>query len=118
MTRRSPRAGLHGPDQLIDSVGGEDTLDEPDNLEPQTAFIPFKVPGGHPGVVDTESYVDYLIEDEFSKNSSHGGPSQLPALPARARGGHPRPASRHLADTVSAPSYVGKHFSTPLAAEA
>ena len=105
------------PIGFIDSVGGEDTLDEPDNLEPQTAFIPFKVPGGHPGVVDTESYVDYLIEDEFSKNSSTAARRSSRRF-LRVLEGGTQPTSRHLADTVSAPSYVGKHFSTPLAAEA
>lgn len=53
-----------------DVVGTGETLDEPDGLEPDTAFIPFKMPAGHPEVIDTDSYVDYLIEDEFSKNSS------------------------------------------------
>ena len=105
------------PIGFIDSVGGEDTLDEPDNLEPQTAFIPFKVPGGHPNVVDTESYVDYLIEDEFSKNSSVSARRSSRRF-LRVLEGGTQPASRHLADTVSAPSYVGKHFSMPEAAEA
>lgn len=53
-----------------DVVGTGETLDEPDGLEPDTAFIPFKMPAGHPEVIDTDSYVDYLIEDEFSKNPS------------------------------------------------
>lgn len=53
-----------------DVVGGGDTLDEPDGLEAATSFIPFRTPAGHPEVVDTESYVDYLISDEFSRNAS------------------------------------------------
>lgn len=53
-----------------DVVGDIDTLDEPDGLEPSTAFIPFRAPAGHPEVVDTETYVDYLIRQEFTKNPS------------------------------------------------
>ena len=53
-----------------DVIGGVDTIDEPDNLEKNTGFIPFKVPAGHPEVVDTETYVDYLLRDELSHNSS------------------------------------------------
>ena len=105
------------PIGFIDNVGGEDTLDEPDNLEPQTAFIPFKVPGGHPSVVDTESYVDYLIEDEFSKNSSTAARRSSRRF-LRVLEGGTQPTSRHLANTVVEPAYVGKHFSMPRAAEA
>ena len=53
-----------------DTVGGGDTLDEPDGLEPATQFLLFRVPAGHPEVVDTESYVDHLINEEFSRSSS------------------------------------------------
>ena len=95
-----------------------DTLDEPDNMEPQTAFIPFKTPGGHPEVVDTETYVDYLIEDEFSKNSSTAARRSSRRFLRLLEGGT-QPASRHLADTgVSRSTYVGKHFALPRAAEA
>ncbi len=55
---------------ITDIIGGVDTIDEPAGLEGDTSFIPFKVPAGHPDVVDTNSYVDYLIDDEFSQNSS------------------------------------------------
>ena len=58
------------PFAFEDIVGGTDTLDEPDGLEAPTSFIPFKTPAGHPEVVDTESYIDYLISDEFSRNES------------------------------------------------
>lgn len=110
-------APVQDPIGFIDSVGGEDTLDEPDNLEPETSFIPFKVPGGHPSVVDTESYVDYLIEDEFSKNSSTAARRSSRRFLRMLEGGT-QPTSQHLADTVAAPSYVGKHFSMPRVAEA
>ncbi len=106
------------PIGFIDSVGGPDSLDEPDNMEPQTAFIPFKTPGGHPEVVDTETYVDYLIEDEFSKNSSTAARRSSRRFLRLLEGGT-QPASRHLADTgVSRSTYVGKHFALPRAAEA
>ncbi len=55
---------------FCDIVGDMDTLDEPDGLEQSTTFLPFKTPAGHPEVVDTETYVDYLIGDEFGRNSS------------------------------------------------
>lgn len=55
---------------FCDIVGDMDTLDEPDGLEQNTTFIPFKTPAGHPEVVDTETYVDYLIGEEFGRNSS------------------------------------------------
>lgn len=106
------------PIDFIDSVGGADSLDEPDNMEPQTAFIPFKTPGGHPEVVDTETYVDYLIEDEFSKNSSTVARRSSRRFLRLLEGGT-QPTSRHLADSSASRSfYVGKHFSLPHAAEA
>lgn len=55
---------------FMDVVGDSETLDEPDGLELPTDFIPFRAPAGHPEVVDTESYVDYLIRQEFTRNSS------------------------------------------------
>ena len=45
-------------------------LDEPDNLEANTAFLPFKPQGGRPDVVDTESYVDMLVDQELARNES------------------------------------------------
>lgn len=48
-------------------VGVPSHQDEDD--EP-TDFIPFRTPAGHPEVVDTRTYVDYLISDEFSRNRS------------------------------------------------
>lgn len=87
-------------------------------MEPQTAFIPFKTPGGHPEVVDTETYVDYLIEDEFSKNSSTVARRSSRRFLRLLEGGT-QSTSRHLADSSASRSlYVGKHFSLPHAAEA
>ncbi len=53
-----------------DVVGSADAIDDPTGLEDPTKFIPFRAPAGHPEVVDTESYIDYLIDDEFSRNKS------------------------------------------------
>ena len=53
-----------------DVVSSADTIDDPTGLEDPTKFIPFRTPAGHPEVVDTESYIDYLIDDEFSRNKS------------------------------------------------
>lgn len=111
-------APAQDPIGFIDGVGGEDSLDEPDNLELETSFIPFKTPGGHPEVVDTETYVDYLIEDEFSKNSSTAARRSSRRFLRILEGGT-QPTSRHLADTApSRGTSGGKHFSLPKVAEA
>lgn len=106
------------PAPFVDMVGGADTLDEPDNLEPQTSFIPFKTPAGHPEVVDTETYVDYLIEDEFSKSSSPAARRSSSRF-LRVLEGGTQPPSRHLSDTSTIrTSHAGKHFASPMVAEA
>ena len=58
---------------FADSIGGSSTIDEVDDIEAATAFIPFKVPPAHPEIYDTKSYIDYLVEDEFrrSKQQKH-----------------------------------------------
>ena len=105
------------PIVFIDSVGGADTLDEPDNLEPDTAFIPFRPPAGHPEVVDTESYVDYLIKDEFSKSSSNAVRRTSRRFLQVIEGGTQR--SAHLAGFPSArPAHTPRHFSSTVAVEA
>lgn len=53
-----------------DFVGGDDTLDEPDGLEPDTQFLTFRAPAGHPEVTDTASYVNYLVANEMGENRS------------------------------------------------
>lgn len=46
------------------------TLDEPDHMEPATQFMSFKPQGGKPEVVDAESYVDMLLDQELAKSDS------------------------------------------------
>ena len=91
---------------FADVIGASDTLDEPDNLERSTQFIPFRMPAGHPEVVDTDSYVDYLIDEEFSKNSSSA---------ARRSS---RRYLRVLEGGTASGRPVGRHFSAAVAAEA
>ena len=105
-----------------DVVGDADTLDEPDGLEPVTEFIPFRVPGGHPEVVDTGSYVDFLIRDELARNSSS-------AMRRRAGGKHARrlsaqethPHLRVIEGGQSSTGLIevkGKHFKQAVHVEA
>lgn len=110
-------AAAQPPAPFVDLVGGEDSLDEPDNLELQTSFIPFRTPAGHPEVVDTESYVDYLIEDELSRNSSKAVRRHSRRFLRVLEGG--TQSSPRLSDTSSSrPIYIPKHFAMPQAAEA
>lgn len=112
------RLGQHSAPVFMDAIGTIETIDEPYGLEDPTGFIPFRRPAGHPEIVDTNSYVDYLIDDEFSRNPSRaarkssrdfltviqGGSQKMRATSSRRDQGH-RP----------------KHFaspSTPLAREA
>lgn len=107
-----------------DSVGGAETIDEPDGLEPATQFLNFRVPAGHSEVTDTASYVAYLLDDELSRNSSEavrsrsrtylrvleGGtqPTNKLASHAGARGGERKKArGRHYATPVTP---EGRHF--------
>lgn len=55
---------------FADCVGDDETLDDPNGLERVTEFIPFKAPANHPEVVDTETYIDYLIKSEMARNSA------------------------------------------------
>ena len=115
--RIAVEAAALAPMPFADMVGGADTLDEPDNLEPQTAFIPFKTPAGHPEVVDTETYVDYLIEDEFSKSSSPVARRSSSRFLRVLEGG--TQPSRSLSDTGAVTrEQGGKHFAAPMAAQA
>lgn len=45
-------------------------MDEIDGLEQATEFLAFRVPGGHPEVQDTGSYVNYLVQDELSESAN------------------------------------------------
>ncbi len=57
-------------DQMDEGLGVLGDFEGSVDLDKPTAFIPFRAHTGHPEVVDTESYVEYLISDEFSQNSS------------------------------------------------
>lgn len=107
-----------------DCVGDEDSLDEPDDIAQPTQFLNFRPPAGHPEVVDTETYVDYLLADEFSRNPSAAvrrssrdylrvieGGTQTSAL--RVRGRHMASGKRGATPDGG---YRPRHFagSTPL----
>lgn len=68
MGERLPQPGANPV--FVDAIGTIETIDEIDGLEGSTGFIPFRLPAGHPEVVDENSYVNYLIDDEFSHNAS------------------------------------------------
>ena len=100
---------------FTDTVGGYDSLDEPDGLEGNTGFIPFRVPAGHPEVVDTESYINHLVSEEFSHNPSDvARKSSRHYLRVIEGGTHNLKAGK-----TGTQVYVGKHFAPmPKAAEA
>lgn len=124
----APPAKARVPQRLepfSDCVGNEDSLDEPDGIAQDTQFLHFKPPAGHPEVVDTETYVDYLLADEFSHNPSAAvrrssrdylrvieGGTQTSAL--RVRGRH-MASGKHGGATAG--GYRPRHFagSMPLA---
>ena len=115
------------PAPFEDIVGDADTLDEPDGLEQSTAFIPFKPMAGHPEVVDTESYVDYLIGDEFGRSESKATRNAAGRFLRVLEGGTStsalsRRGSRNGSGSLNRPddsgSYRPKHFAMPIAKEA
>ncbi len=55
---------------FVAAASESDASSASERMAQPTRFIPFKAPAGHPEVVDTETYVDYLISEEFSRNSS------------------------------------------------
>ena len=93
---------------FTDLVGDVNTLDEVDGLDGDTNFIPFKKPAGHPEVVDSSSYVDYLIDDEFSKNSSpvvrKSSANYLRVIRGGSQKSRPLPVQRLRSE------YTPKHF--------
>lgn len=115
-----PETPNQDPIEFIDAVGNSETLDEPDNLEPDTSFIPFRTPAGHPEVVDTESYVDYLIEDEFGRNSSKAARRTSRRYLRILEGGTSATGTsmRHLSGSTNVRTRSGKHFAPVQAAEA
>ena len=106
---------------FFDNIGDAATLDEPDNMEVPTSFLMFKNPAGHPEVHDAESYVDYLIDDEFKHNSSNAArvssKNFLRLVQGGTQAGKTGSSRRHDASS-SASLYVGKHFAAPKAQEA
>ena len=115
-----PETPNQDPIEFIDAVGNSETLDEPDNMEPDTSFIPFRTPAGHPEVVDTESYVDYLIEDEFGRNSSKAARRTSRRYLRILEGGTSATSTgmRHLSGSTNVRTRSGKHFAPAQAAEA
>ena len=115
-----PETPNQDPIEFIDAVGNSETLDEPDNMEPDTSFIPFRTPAGHPEVVDTESYVDYLIEDEFGRNSSKAARRTSRRYLRILEGGTSTTGTgmRHLSGSTNVRARSGKHFAPVRAAEA
>lgn len=115
-----PETPNQDPIEFIDAVGNSETLDEPDNMEPDTSFIPFRTPAGHPEVVDTESYVDYLIEDEFGRNSSKAARRTSRRYLRVLEGGTSATGTsmRHLSGSTNVRTRSGKHFAPVQAAEA
>lgn len=115
-----PETPNQDPIEFIDAVGNSETLDEPDNMEPDTSFIPFRTPAGHPEVVDTESYVDYLIEDEFGRNSSKAARRTSRRYLRILEGGTSATGTgmRHLSGSTNVRARSGKHFASVRAAEA
>ena len=115
-----PETPNQDPIEFIDAVGNSETLDEPDNMEPDTSFIPFRTPAGHPEVVDTESYVDYLIEDEFGRNSSKAARRTSRRYLRILEGGTSATSTgmRHLSGSANVRTRSGKHFAPVQAAEA
>ena len=126
-----------------DVVGGEDTLDEPDDLEGPTEFLKFRIPGGHPEVVDTGSYIDYLLSEELANNSSSAVRRRAPQQRTGHVGAHTRrrasqatqstlsthqylklveggakPSGKHFAKRQEPQEYQPKHMARPLAKEA
>jgi hypothetical protein len=95
-------------DSFLDAVGDSDTIDEPDGMAADTQFIPFRTPAGHPEVVDTDSYVNYLIDEEFSHSSSTAVRRSSRDFLRMLEGGTSA-TSKHLSHG-DAPVRHGKHF--------
>ncbi len=93
-----------------DVVGGPSSIDDPDGLEGPTGVVPFRVPSSHPEVVDTKTYVDYLVRDELS----HSGFEVLRSSPhAHLRvieGGTGNLHMRKRMGDTGPSSRTGRHF--------
>lgn len=114
----TPKATAPQPlEPFSDCVGDEDSLDEPDGIEQDTQFLYFRPPAGHPEVVDTETYVDYLVAEEFSRNPSAAARSSSRDYLRIIEGGTQtatlRASGRHMASgrrTAAADGYRPRHF--------
>jgi hypothetical protein len=102
-----------------DVVGGPSTIDDPDGLEAPTGFIPFRVPAAHPEVVDTNTYVDYLLRDELSQNESQTLRNSSYAHLKVIEGGTSPMRLRRLMESkrteTAARHGRGRHFASPTA---
>jgi len=98
----------HEATSFSDTVGDSDTIDEPDGMAADTQFIPFRTPAGHPEVVDTDTYVNYLIGEEFSRNSSNAVRRTSRDFLRMIDGGTSS-TSRHLSTGGTQPRR-GRHF--------
>lgn len=111
----SDRLGQSSP-VFQDMVGGPSTIDDPDGLEGSTAFIPFRVPAAHPEVVDTDTYVDYLLRDELSHSNlqvlRHSPHAHLRVI----EGGTGNLRMHRRADETGAVR-TGRHFAQPAYAQ-
>ena len=105
--------------EFKDMVGGPATIDDPDGMEPPTGLLPLRPAMIRPDVVDTATYVDYLLRDEISNNGSHVL-SQMPHAHLRViEGGTGKIAMRRSADDSGPSKPRGRHFAVePLVAEA
>lgn len=112
-------------DSLDEKCGGEAEAHQPtegltiisshaeaDDSTP-TGFIPFKVPAGHTEVTDTESYIDYLIREEFEKAKSRVVRRSSRRYLRMVEGG----TSSFLPQDESQPLYIGKHFAQNIEVE-
>ncbi|MDO4403496.1 MAG: hypothetical protein Q4C09_00535 [Atopobiaceae bacterium] len=106
------------PRPFQDMVGGPSTIDDPEGLEAPTGFIPFRVPAAHPEVIDTDTYVDYLLREELSQNGSQTLRNSTHAHLRVIEGGT-APLRLRKRTEEPAPKRRGRHFAkAPLAAEA
>ena len=104
---------LPQPFERITADSAEDKREQ----EAPTQVIPFRVPAGHPEIVDTATYVDYLIGQEFDKNTSQAvrqtSRDYLRVIEGGSQSGHPTVinvpkraprttahTARHMAPTV------------------
>ena len=101
-----------------DMIGGPSTIDDPDGLEAPTSFIPFRVPAAHPEVIDTDTYVDYLLRDELSHNGSQTLRQSSHAHLRVIEGGTNPMRIRKSAGDSGPVRQRGRHFAPPMAQEA